>query len=1173
LLRAAARIAPADLVVDVDLPRDERNIPFELPTFGRATSMWLGIGPSLNFTLPPAGKFDSLERLSPVMRRGRRRTGLPLPAPALSPHVWEVGNLGTSTDAVAYRHCRSRAEHFASGDGDGAERRCASGSSPALPGRWGGPSQRPPRGAAPRGARPLRSALEAARTSVLSSLWHGLWTELRDLNFDSVDPDALDAALAQVHPELNRLNIHISGDYELAAARISSTLCAANRLAPSKLCVALSRHYCNDEFPCFQRTTSIDLSSCNPRFRLVPCELKKFLLATSEPCEFIVSLSAPRLEDFRLEYSCEHSLVGSGDKWRLHQLKMVKGWRHVVGRLHMASYLLCLVVDRAVGDGDGEDRISGLPVELRLEVLARLGCAREAARTSVLSSLWRGLWTELRDLSFDGFDPDSLDAALAQVRPELNHLYVLVPHGYELVSDEATSLLGAMDRLRPLVVALGNKYRRDDDEVEFPCFQRATAIKLYSWNIRLAVPPTGDFASLEQLRIITTHDFVYSRVGSGHNWRLWRSHWDWRCLEPPPFVSDAGNKATHIGAYTVVGGSDILMPTPGIGTYSFDTASGSWSKAGDWELPFYGRADFFLEFGAWLGFSAEDNRLCYSSDLGASMQRQPALDMVWDDPTPQMVWGDQNYEYPQKYTGILKSELVHLGSGKFCVARLFESETSQTMHLQSALQADQSRGRALQLGSGSGSGRRLGSPPAPQGRVRSTEDADGDAVNRIGSLPDDVRLVVLVRLRSAREAARTSILSREWRDAGLWTRLPELWFDGVDLDSLERALAQVTRRDLDRLVVRLKGWVPPERASSLLHAAQRLAPEKLDINGGLVLLWFGGPPLHPIELPCLERTAILKLAIAGLHCTPPTSGEFKALQILCLDSVEIDTGGLLPLCPCLRVLDMRGVYISGTVAVHSAALEMLVVKGSQEIRRIDIVAPKLHLVDLKVDIGQEFSVSFSAPLIEEIVWECTNLHMNVGSREMRRLMSISQYSQGVRGIRYVSLQLQCGGVGDVERTFEQEIAQLPVPNFAALDLCFMTVGHFIGPLVLHLIQIRPALQFLKISYKFDHDYEGVRGSCYDYCPCQQPNDWGSQSIALTGLLEVDFVGFQGEDHEFDLLRILFRCAALLQILILRVCANISPRSSGYMKICSIFKKYPHVSCYVYRIGSEEVLYP
>ncbi|TVU39157.1 hypothetical protein EJB05_12563, partial [Eragrostis curvula] len=57
---------------------------------------------------------------------------------------------------------------------------------------------------------------------------------------------------------------------------------------------------------------------------------------------------------------------------------------------------------QGVDNGDGEDRISGLPEELLLDVLRRLGCVREAARTSVLSHRWRDLWTELRELRIDG---------------------------------------------------------------------------------------------------------------------------------------------------------------------------------------------------------------------------------------------------------------------------------------------------------------------------------------------------------------------------------------------------------------------------------------------------------------------------------------------------------------------------------------------------------------------------------------------------------------------------------------------------------------------------------------------------------------------------------------------------------------------------------------------------
>ena len=68
-------------------------------------------------------------------------------------------------------------------------------------------------------------------------------------------------------------------------------------------------------------------------------------------------------------------------------------------------------------DGVGEDRLSGLPLDLQLEVLARLQCARGAARTSVLSRPWRGLWTQLRELTFAAslIDLDSLAGALSRL--------------------------------------------------------------------------------------------------------------------------------------------------------------------------------------------------------------------------------------------------------------------------------------------------------------------------------------------------------------------------------------------------------------------------------------------------------------------------------------------------------------------------------------------------------------------------------------------------------------------------------------------------------------------------------------------------------------------------------------------------------------------------------------
>ncbi|CAL4978493.1 unnamed protein product [Urochloa decumbens] len=139
--------------------------------------------------------------------------------------------------------------------------------------------------------------------------------------------------------------------------------------------------------------------------------------------------------------------------------------------------------------------------------------------------------------------------------------------------------------------------------------------------------------------------------------------WHWRCLQPPPYVLEPDYEPTHISAYTVVGGSNIWISTPGIGTYSFDTLAGKWSKAGKWLLPFRGRADYFPEYNSWLGFTAKSGLLCSLHLSDASVRTKPAVHSVLE-------------EDMQEAVGCMLSDayLVHLGSGKFCVAKFFHKE-------------------------------------------------------------------------------------------------------------------------------------------------------------------------------------------------------------------------------------------------------------------------------------------------------------------------------------------------------------------------------------------------------------------------------------------------------------------------------------------------------------------
>ncbi|CAM0880032.1 unnamed protein product [Alopecurus aequalis] len=181
---------------------------------------------------------------------------------------------------------------------------------------------------------------------------------------------------------------------------------------------------------------------------------------------------------------------------------------------------------------------------------------------------------------------------------------------------------------------------------------------LYVMNSRLGPPQHHTFEAL-------LHGRLPDSASNG---------WFWRSLPPPPYVHDSAYHAEdevdddgevhqpyEITAYTAVGGySQIWISTAGVGTYAFDAMSGTWSKPGEWSLPFIGCAEFVPEHNLWFGFSSEDNQFC-ACDLTVTGEEQPSLRKVWElDLRP-----------PQDWIPNTKSYLVPLGSGKFCIVNLF----------------------------------------------------------------------------------------------------------------------------------------------------------------------------------------------------------------------------------------------------------------------------------------------------------------------------------------------------------------------------------------------------------------------------------------------------------------------------------------------------------------------
>uniref|UniRef100_A0A0D9VC58 Uncharacterized protein n=1 Tax=Leersia perrieri TaxID=77586 RepID=A0A0D9VC58_9ORYZ len=159
-------------------------------------------------------------------------------------------------------------------------------------------------------------------------------------------------------------------------------------------------------------------------------------------------------------------------------------------------------------------------------------------------------------------------------------------------------------------------------------------------------PPSRSFEGL-----------IHHRERRPHNGGRPEDECYWPPLPPPPCVHAAGYRGDgKITGYAVLNdGSHILMSTQSYGTYSFDTASAAWSKAGDWKLPFRGHAEYVPDHGLWFG-------------LSSSKPPAPAAHFV----------GCEGFLVPPETVLPYTSYVVHLGSGKLCVALLFAVLHQQT---------------------------------------------------------------------------------------------------------------------------------------------------------------------------------------------------------------------------------------------------------------------------------------------------------------------------------------------------------------------------------------------------------------------------------------------------------------------------------------------------------------
>ncbi|VAI92774.1 unnamed protein product [Triticum turgidum subsp. durum] len=459
-------------------------------------------------------------------------------------------------------------------------------------------------------------------------------------------------------------------------------------------------------------------------------------------------------------------------------------------------------------------------------------------------------------------------------------------------------------------------------------------------------------------------------------------------------------------------------------------------------------------------------------------------------------------------------------------------------------------------------------------------DGTGDEADRISALPDDVLLLVLARLPCAAAAARTGVLSRRWR--GLWARLRQIVFRDVPFPSIEAALGRfpppppavfLLKIRVPQRQRRSRGLPNPKKhradsagVNSLLRAAARLEPESLELRlpAGLI-----GRSRLAIDLPRFDGAASIALDFASpFSLRVPAGAEFPALEALSLTYSITDLDALLSCCPRLRTLRLcRPLFPNHKcdVRVSSPSLQELVVCRELSLtQRVDIVAPALKQLTMSFSTMELISTSVLAPLVEKVSWHCyylgpyivfglwgiNKLRLQTADRQQQILSSLQIHAWADTSL----LHAEAGN-------FAQEIEKHMVAAFSVLELHLTAKGHAFGGFVFHLLgmdRIRTATRRLKLVL----ERSSMKGGCLPLCPCEFPN-WNSQIICLAALEEVEFNGFEGKDHEFDLLKLILGCAPMLKRIIVKLSQETLASNDGCTKIYNIFKACSSVECDVY----------
>uniref|UniRef100_A0ACD5VKK1 Uncharacterized protein n=2 Tax=Avena sativa TaxID=4498 RepID=A0ACD5VKK1_AVESA len=429
-------------------------------------------------------------------------------------------------------------------------------------------------------------------------------------------------------------------------------------------------------------------------------------------------------------------------------------------------------------------------------------------------------------------------------------------------------------------------------------------------------------------------------------------------------------------------------------------------------------------------------------------------------------------------------------------------------------------------------------------------------------------------------------------------RLLKVTFRGVDHASLKAGLATLEAAVAHGLVVSLlgiNGNVGRHRVESssfalILNAVVRVYPREFIFTNKFL-------EYVDVNLPCFHHTMLIEMNLYPVYFKQLQDGVFLTLERLTISESRgvVDLASLVTRCPRLRVLKVT-TDTCNNVTIHSASLQEIELDlfGDNECQGIDIATSFLEKLKLIVRASTNLRVSILAPMVEKVSLLCMYangeypLMFGFWLLQRMRLDPIDNYKGKYDAVlnnkaedacsqqpssHVLSLdisasnRLHFGVILDIA----QEMEKFMVTNFSVLEPRLNPKGHAFASFVFRLLRmrhIRTVARRLKVVLPWFE--ESKTPKCLGNCPCNEPENWRSESISLTYLEEVEIEYLRGGDHHIELVRLIFGSAPMLKRMTIKLADEIKQREIGSYAttIHNICLAYPSVDCSIYISSGE-----